>query len=78
MSPPIQPDSVPGAQLPSRRVRLIWICTGLSLLPAPVMLLLPTVWAGLPAVGRWVILGASGILMAVVVVLILMDDSDAA
>ena len=78
MSPPIQPDSVPGARPTSRRVRLIWICTGLSLLPAPVMVLLPTVWAAVPTVGRWVILGASGILMAAVVVLILMDDSDAA
>jgi hypothetical protein len=77
MSPSIQPDSVPGAQ-PSRRARLIWMCTGLSLLPAPVMILLPTVWAGLPAVARWAILGASGILMAVVVVLILTGDSDAA
>ena len=82
MSPSIQPDSIPEqpSQAPraSRRARLIWICTGLSLLPAPVMVLLPSVWAGLPAVGRWVILGASGILMAVVVVLILMGDSDAA
>ena len=60
------------------RARLIWICTGLSLLPAPVMVLLPTIWAALPEVGRWVILGASGILMAVVVGLILTGDSDAA
>jgi hypothetical protein len=42
------------------------------------MVLLPTIWAALPEVGRWVILGASGILMAVVVGLILTGDSDAA
>ena len=76
--PQTEPPSPGYRPVTPSRARLIWICTGLSLLPAPVMVLLPTIWAGLPDVGRWVILGASGMLIAVVVGLILTGHSDAA
>jgi hypothetical protein len=77
-----QPSSGPPAPVyrpaKPRRVRAIWSCAGLSLLPAPVMVLLPETWAAVPSVGRWATLGVSGILMVVVVVLILTGESDAA